>query len=53
MVIILEYLDVQSELVAIDTYVNWMPGISISQGIDKVTFDFQLALVGIFGIVPY
>ena len=42
MVIFLECLDVLSNSVTIDTYVKWLPRLSISKGTDKVTYVFSI-----------
>ena len=50
MVILLECVDFLSDSVAIYTYVKWIPILSISHGIDKVTCVFQFAFVITIGI---
>ena len=48
---IFKCLGVPLDSVEVDTCLQWMPRISISQGINKVTCIFQFASVGTFGIV--
>ena len=51
MVINLKCLYLLSESVAVDTYIKWITRLSISQGINKVTFVFKFYFVGTF--FPY
>ena len=48
MVIFLEFLDIPSDSVPVDTYVKWIPRLYILKGVDKVTCFFLLALIDTF-----
>ena len=52
-VVLLECIDVPSDLVSVDTYKKWLQGISLSQDIDKVTCVFHYSFVGKFELLIF
>ena len=46
----MDCIDVPSDSVTVDTYLNWLPMLYISQVIDKVTIVFKFVFVETFRI---